>query len=113
MNLTGRSVAQKASKIKKNPGYLKKVRQMPCIICETFGEQQTSPTEAHHVIQGRYSTKKTPDEMAIPLCGGHHLGTFDTSKGAIHREPEKWRRLYGPDHDYSARVRASIQRDEQ
>jgi hypothetical protein len=90
----------KQPKAKPDPAYLASVRELPCCICQAFGEPQLSPTAAHHVIHGRYGQRKTPDCMAIPLCEGHHQGGFDTSKTAIHREPAKWKRLYGPDTDY-------------
>ena len=81
--------------------FIDDLHNMPCIICSTFGEIQLSPTQAHHVICGRFSNRKTPDEKAIPLCEGHHQGNFDKSKVAIHRERAKWVALYGPDTLYS------------
>lgn len=102
MNLTQQPIRQKSPKTKPNPGYLAKVRELPCIICTSFGEQQTSPTSAHHPIHDRYSTRKVPDEQAIPLCEGHHQGLRDTSKLALHQAPSQWKRLYGADHEYIA-----------
>lgn len=102
MNLTGRQPFQKSPKAKPNPAYLAKVRELPCVICEAFGEQQTSPTAPHHPIHDRFSTRKVPDEQAIPLCEGHHQGLRDTSKLALHQAPSQWRRLYGADHEYIA-----------
>jgi hypothetical protein len=98
----------KPAKAKANPAYLAKVRALPCCICQAFGEMQTSPTEAHHVICGRYGTRKTPDEMAIPLCRGHHLGDFDTSKLSVHRDRAAWVQKYGPDIDYIAATQDAI-----
>lgn len=93
---------QKQPKAKPDPAYLAAVRQLPCCVCEAFGEAQNSATTAHHPIMGRYSTRKVPDRMAIPLCDGHHQGTFDTSKIAVHREPKAWREAYGQDRDFVA-----------
>ena len=92
----------KQPKAAKDPAYLARVRELPCCICEAFGEVQMSPTAAHHVICGRYSTGKTPDLMAIPLCEGHHQGLRDTSKLAIHQGKEAWVLEYGPDTDWIA-----------
>ncbi len=92
----------KKPKAAKDPDYLARVRQRPCCICEAFGEEQLSPTTAHHPIHDRHSGAKRPDSTAIPVCDGHHQGTFDTSKLAIHRAPEQWREKYGPDTDYIA-----------
>lgn len=100
MNITGRAIYQKGPKAKPDPGYLGEVRALPCVICEAFGERQTSQTTAHHPIMDRGGNRKRPDRTAIPLCDGHHQGTFDTSKVAIHREPARWRQLYGSDHEY-------------
>ena len=102
MNITGQPIRQKSPKAKPNPGYLAKVRELPCIICTSFGEQQASPTSAHHPIHDRFSTRKVPDEQAIPLCEGHHQGLRDTSKLALHQAPSQWKRRYGADHEYIA-----------
>lgn len=104
MNLTNRPPVPKEIRPPDNPAYLAAVREMPCIICEEFDEVQLSPTTAHHPIMGRYGTRKRPDITALPVCDGHHQGTFDTSKVAIHREPAKWRELYGKDIDYTPRI---------
>lgn len=102
-NLAGKPpLGLKEPKAKPDPAYLAKVRALPCCICEAFGEAQLSATTAHHPIHGRFSQRKTPDRMAIPLCDGHHQGSFDGSKIAVHAEPTKWKRLYGEDHEYSA-----------
>ena len=83
-----------------DPRHLERVRSLPCCICTEYGLPQNSPTQAHHCIHGRYSSKKAPDCMTIPLCEGHHQGLFDTSKLALHQGPSRWRREYGPDTDW-------------
>jgi hypothetical protein len=85
-----------------------KVAAMPCVICHEWGMPQMSPTAVHHCIHGRYSNRKAPDEMTIPLCNGHHQGDFDTTKVAIHREPAKWERLYGKDTEWLSWVEARL-----
>lgn len=90
----------KQPKAKPNPKYLEAVRLLPCIICQSFGEPQMSPTQSHHPIHGRFSGRKRPDETALPICEGHHVGDFDKSKTALHRHPELWKSKYGPDTDY-------------
>jgi len=89
------------SKKPKNGKYLNEIRERKCIICQAFQEVQLSPTTAHHPIHDRFGTRKRLDETAIPLCEGHHQGLWDQSKVAIHKEPRKWRDLYGPDYSYS------------
>jgi hypothetical protein len=101
-NLTGRpTIGLKKEKAKKDPIFLNKIRQKKCIICKTFNELQLSPTQAHHPIHDRFSNRKVEDSLSIPLCEGHHIGFFDTSKVAIHREPLTWRMKYGVDYGYS------------
>lgn len=92
----------KAPKAPKDAAHLAKVRALPCCICEAFGEYQLSPTQAHHPIHDRHSQEKVPDREAIPVCEGHHQGEFDTTKLAIHRAPDLWRKTYGSDRDYIA-----------
>mgnify|MGYP003642836199 CR=1 FL=1 len=110
MNLTDRPIYQKGAKKPakkasgKDPAYLAALHLMPCCICQAFGETQLSPTQAHHTIHGRHSTRKTPDRAAIPLCESHHLGMRDTSKIALHDAPNLWRWQYGLDTDYIART---------
>lgn len=79
------------------PGRLAAVAGMPCCICHEYGLPQLSPTQVHHCIHGRHGTRRAPDTMTIPLCEGHHMGQFDTTKVAIHRDPADWKRAYGED----------------
>ncbi len=95
-------LGQKAPKAAARPDYLAAVRELPCCICDGWGFTQTSPTTAHHPIHGRYSARKSPDVTALPLCDGHHQGLWDTTKVALHQEPSRWKRLYGPDTDWIA-----------
>ena len=85
-----------------DPAYIADLHDRPCIVCDAYGLQQLSPTQAHHTIMGRGGNLRTPDRHAIPLCEGHHMGDFDTSKIALHREPAAWREAYGLDTDYIA-----------
>jgi len=110
MNITNRAPFQKAPKAKPDPTYLAAVRQLPCCICDGWGMVQLSPTTAHHPIMGRYSARKVPDRQAIPLCDGHHQGTFDTSKIAVHREPQAWAEAYGVDGDFTAVTQDNVDR---
>ena len=80
--------------------YMARVAELPCVICHEWELPQQSPTQVHHCIHGRFSTKRAPDTMTIPLCEGHHQGLFDTSKVALHRNPAQWREQYGDDTDW-------------
>lgn len=99
---------QKKARPMPRPDYLAAVRALPCAVCEAFGEPQQSPTEAHHPIHDRHSQRKRPDTEAIPLCGGHHQGSFDRSKVALHEAPVLWREMYGADHEYTKKTQAML-----
>ena len=100
-------MGQKAAKAKPDPAYLAAVRALPCCVCAAYGEMQHTPTTAHHPIHGRFSQRKVPDRMAIPLCADHHqLG--GNGKTALHAEPSKWKRLYGEDHEFIAATQDRI-----
>ena len=91
----------KQPKAKKDEKYLQEIREQNCIVCDTHGEVQQSPTTAHHPIHDRHGTRKRSDSTAIPLCEGHHQGLWDNTKIAIHKEPKLWREKYGPDWSYA------------
>ena len=95
----------------KDPAYLAIIHELPCVICEAFGFRQTSITEAHHTICGRFSGRKTPDRQAIPLCQCHHQGLrFDRDKEklAIHNGKESWVAAYGEDVEYISATQDKI-----
>lgn len=96
----------------KFPEYLSAIHRLPCCICRKDGLPQTSPTQAHHTICGRYSGKKTPDRDAIPLCMDHHQGMRhdrDRSKLAIHQSKAAWVAAHGPDTDYIEATRDAVE----
>ena len=100
MNLMGLGVSQKPEAKVKDPQYLSDLHDLPCCICEYYDMRQRSETTAHHWIMGRGGNRKTPDGEAIPLCDGHHQGRFDTSKVAVHQQPDAWRKQFGTDRDW-------------
>lgn len=109
-NLAGKPpVGLKDRETRKDPAHMARVAKLPCVICYEFGLNQTTPTQVHHVIHGRHSSAKAPDRMTIPLCEGHHQGQFDTLKLAIHREPARWREIYGDDTSWLNWVTARLE----
>lgn len=109
MNLANRPpLGLKAAAEPKDSKRLAAVAALPCVICHEWWLPQNSPTKVHHCIHGRYSRRRAPDSMTIPLCEGHHQGLLDTTKIALHREPARWRELYGPDTDWLSWVEERI-----
>lgn len=95
----------------KRPDYLAAVRKLPCCVCQHHGEPQLSETQAHHVFHGRFSARRTPDTMAIPLCRDHHQGDGnDPSRLAIHKAKSAWSDRYGFDHEYTAGTQDQLAR---
>lgn len=93
----------------KDRKHMGRVAELPCCICHEWGMPQQSRTQVHHCIHGRFSMRKVPDTMTIPLCEGHHLGDFDTSKIALHREPKAWREAYGDDVAWISWVETALE----
>lgn len=92
--------------------HMARVRSLPCVICHEWGMVQTTPTEAHHVIHGRYSARKAPDTMTIPLCAEHHRESGDPRKVALHASPSLWKRHHGEDTRWLSWVEHRLGLDE-
>lgn len=71
--------------------HMGRVKQLPCVICLA-----PPPSDAHHVICGRYGTNKAPDTHVIPLCKAHH----QNGPEAIHNGKSSWVEKFGQDTDY-------------
>lgn len=59
----------------RSPAYLRWIRSLKCVICEMYGYEQLSPTEAAHVgVRGL--RQKCSDRETLPMCGElhHRLG---------------------------------------
>jgi len=50
----------------RNPGYLRWIRSLPCVVCRTTYAVEAAHTGPHGLGQ------KSSDLSAIPLCGRHH-----------------------------------------
>lgn len=75
--------------------HIEAVKALACVICGRDG-----PSDAHHVICGRYGQRKASDFDVILLCKAHHQDGPD----AIHNGKESWVAKFGADHDYLAVV---------
>lgn len=96
VDLAGRGpLGQKKSKAERGTvkarAHLARVKQLPCVICLKHG-----PSDAHHVICGRYGSGKASDFEVIPLCKAHHQDGAD----AIHNGKASWLEKYGADYAY-------------
>lgn len=90
----------KQPKAVKDPKYVGYVKQLPCVICEAYGEPYgQAPSDAHHPICGRFSQAKAPDHTVIPLCKAHHQ-TGEHGKPSVHGHRAAFVEAYGPDTEY-------------
>lgn len=97
-DLAGRPpLGQKTGHGKKDPTRLEAVTQCACVICGFW------PVEVHHCISGRYSQRKAPDSMTIPLCYACHRGQH-----GIHANKAAWEGRYGLDTSYLPLVDAML-----
>ena len=96
VNLTGKGpLGLKAPKPERGTAkaraYMARVKQLPCVICNA-----PPPSDAHHVICGRYGFARASDFDVIPLCKScHQVGLM-----AIHNNKRAWIERNGPDYDY-------------
>jgi len=73
--------------------HLEAVKGLPCAVCGS-----PPPSQAHHVICGRYGSHKPDHRQTIPLCAKHHQDGME----AIHSGKESWVAKHGDDRDYIA-----------
>lgn len=79
--------------------YMRAVKGLPCCICGA-----APPSEAHHVICGRYSTRKASDFDTIPLCAWcHRIGPE-----SVHNAKASFEARHGPDHAFVPLTRAKL-----
>lgn len=89
-NLAGRPpLGLKAQRQTKDLVHMARVAALPCVICGYW------PVEVHHCISGRFSQRRAPDTMTIPLCLDHHRGA-----AGIHTSKARWEAEHGLDTDY-------------
>lgn len=74
--------------------YLGHVVALGCVICRR-------PAQAHHILEGRYSQRKTPDWWCIPLCPEHHA--------ELHAGAETWRGRHGSEIEIAADVQRRVE----
>lgn len=94
MRIAPRPIMQKKGKAKKNPKWMAKVAQLPCVICAKW------PVQVHHCIHDRFSQRRSPDTETIPLCFECH--------NRLHDNKREWREAHGPDYSYLDLVQTLI-----
>lgn len=96
-------MGQKEPKATPNPARLLRIKRMPCVVCNEPG-----PSDAHHLICGRYSQKRASDDDTIPLCKiCHQWGPL-----SIHENKSAWIARNGPDYAFLLQVNEALQKEE-
>ena len=80
-----------SAEIREGKEWMRRVKELPCAICRKSG-----PSDVHHVIHGRYGTRRAPDKDTIPLCRKCHL----VGPNALHNGKATWMEKHGPDCSY-------------
>lgn len=83
--------------------HMGRVKMLPCVVCNA-----PPPSDAHHVIHGRYGGRKASDFETIPLCKAHHMDGPD----AIHNGKRTWGERFGMDYGFLPVVAAILADDE-
>ncbi len=68
---------------------LERLHAMPCMCCVREHKSQTSPTEAHHLVDKGYRKHSGGHQSTIPLCEWHH-------RGLCEGPPDKMLFTHGP-----------------
>lgn len=105
MSLTGRPPYQKPPKetpAEKRAGKerMRRVKMLPCVICGA-----PPPSDVHHCISDRFSTRRASDRLTIPLCKRCH----QVGPTAIHVDKRGWEAQNGPDHGFLDVVRMMLE----
>ena len=88
-----------SAEIREGKEWMRRVKELPCAICRKSG-----PSDVHHVIHGRYGTRRAPDKDTIPLCKAHH----QDGPEAIHQGKASWAEKHGHDYSYLPWVAALL-----
>jgi len=57
--------------------HMARVKRLPCCVC--LPEEQSSPTEVHHITEG---SRRLGDFYVLPLCRKHHENVHLLRNGA-------------------------------
>lgn len=52
--------------------YITEVKSLNCVLCELLGQQQESPTEAHHPRTGQGMAQRANDFLVAAVCRSCH-----------------------------------------
>lgn len=55
--------------------YLRRVKELDCVLCSLLGQQQNGVTEAHHIRTGHGLGDRASDFLTVALCVECHRGT--------------------------------------
>ncbi len=83
----------------KDPAYLAKVAQLPCVVCGVYG------VHVHHKTNAGFGMRAS-DYDTMPICSRHHQ--FGNYGEAIHSGVKEWERLHGSQEQHIATTREKL-----
>lgn len=63
------------SRKKQESDYLRRVKELDCVLCSLLGQAQSGVTEAHHIRTGHGLGDRASDFLTVALCVECHRGT--------------------------------------
>ena len=94
-----RAAHQRSPEGKAELAWMGRVKQLPCVICDA-----PPPSDAHHLMHGRYGNRKPSGYNTIPLCKNCH----QDGPEAFHKGKKTWKAKHGPDYGFLPLVRALL-----
>lgn len=64
------------SRKKQESNYLRKVKELDCVLCSLLEQPQSGVTEAHHIRTGHGLGDRASDFLTVALCVECHRGTY-------------------------------------
>ena len=75
---------------------MRRLKELPCVACESTWILQKSPTEIHHLLSGN---KRKGHMFTIPLCGWHHRGIAEGDGPSLAHGSKPFHAAFGSDSD--------------
>jgi hypothetical protein len=86
-------------KRQRDPAYLARVAELPCVVCGVYG------VHVHHQT-GSGMGRKADDYDTFPLCPRHHQhGNYGV---ALHAGEKEWERLHGTQEEHVKKTQLAL-----
>lgn len=83
------------------------ITELGCIACLVQGTPGT-PSEVHHLREGRGRGSRSEHKESIPLCPAHHRGTHHPDIASIHMAKRAFIEQFGTEEELYERTRQEL-----